>query len=150
MSTELDTVDEATFQRFLAAADTEVSEADPDQVSMDIIGRILKADTVDAVLGGSGAIHARDYIAKPFALTNVRFNRSDFGDDGPNFYALLEGADTDGVPIVITCGARNVIAQAWKLRDMDALPVKVQIAESDRPTAAGYKVMWLEKAEANF
>lgn len=150
MGTDLDVIDNETFQRFLSAADAEVTELDADAVSMQIIGRILQATSVDDVLGGAGAIHARDYLNTPFALTGVRFNRSDIAGDGPGFYALLEGADADGVPVVITCGARNVIAQAWKLRDMDALPLRVQIAESERPTAAGYKVMWLEKAAASF
>lgn len=148
--TDIEIVDDEVFQRFLAAADTEVSEVDPDQVSLEIIGRILKATSVDDVLGGGGATHARDFLDVPFTLTGVRFNRSDFGDNGPAFYALLEGADRNGEPVLVTCGARNVIAQAWKLRDMGSLPVQVEIQESERPTAAGYKVMWLAKPTKSF
>jgi hypothetical protein len=136
----VDVIDSEVFQRFLAAADDPANEVDPDQVTIDIIGRILKAASVDDVLGGAGATHARD----------VRFNRSDFGDSGPAFYALLSGADTNGEAVTITCGARNVIAQAWKLRDMNALPCQVELAESDRPTRAGFKVMWLQHATKGF
>lgn len=143
-------VDSAAFTRFLAAADTEVQERDPDQVAMDIIRRILDAETVDDVLGGAGAIHARDFLGRPFMLADVRFNQSSFESAGPAFYALLEGADTDGQKVVITCGARNVIAQAWKLRDMGATPIAVQIVESQRETAAGFKPMWLEAAPKSF
>lgn len=150
MQADIETIDNETFQRFLAAADEEVREVDADQVSMEIIGRILKAQTVDDVLGGSGAIHARDFLDVPFTLTDVRFNRSDFGGDGPAFFALLEGADRNGEPVTITCGARNVIAQAWKLRDMAALPIQVEIQESERATANGYKVMWLAKPTKSF
>jgi hypothetical protein len=149
-ATTVDVLDTEVFQRFLAAPDDVADELDPAQVSLDIIGRILNATTVDDVLGGGGATPARDFLGVPFTLTGVRFNRSDFGEAGPAFYALLEGADTDGVKVVITCGARNVIAQAWKLRDMGALPVALQLAESDRTTKRGYKVMWLEKATAGF
>lgn len=145
-SVELSEADRETFERFLAAAETDAAEVDPDEISMQIIGRILAATTVDDVLGGAGALHARDYLSTPFTLLGVRFNRSGFGGDGPAFYALLEGADNAGEAVVITCGARNVIAQAWKLRDLGALPLRVQIRESERETAAGYKVMWLDRA----
>jgi hypothetical protein len=148
--TEVVATDDDTFTRFLAAADEEVREVDADEVSMQIIARILKATSVDDILEGSGAVHARDFVGVPFTLTDVRFNKSDFQDAGPAFYALLEGADGNGERVTITCGARNVIAQAWKLRDMGALPVQVQLGESERPTAKGYKVLWLEKAGSSF
>ena len=150
MPNTIDVLDSEVFKRFLAAPDDTADELDPAHVSIDIIGRILNATTVDDVLGGAGAVHARDFLGIPFVLTGVRFNRSDFGDDGPAFYALLEAANDDGERVVVTCGARNVIAQAWKLRDMGALPVKLVLQESDRPTKRGYKVMWLEKAPTQF
>lgn len=143
-------VESAAFLRFLAAADTEVTERDPDQVAMDIIRRILDATSVDDVLGGAGATHARDFLGRDFALTGVKFNQSSFDSAGPAFYALLEGADGNGEKVAITCGARNVIAQAWKLRDMDALPVVVQLVESPRETAAGFRPMWLEAGSKSF
>lgn len=142
--------DTEVFQRFLAAADDGALDQNPDQVSIDIIARILGATNVADVLEGSGAIHARDYLDTPFTLTSVRFNRSTFEGAGPQFYALLEGADGNGEKVVITCGAKNVIAQAWKLGDLGALPVGVEIKQSPRPTAAGYHVMWLEAAPASF
>lgn len=150
MQANIDVTNDETFQRFLAAADDEVREVDPDAVSMEVIARILKADTVDDVLGGTSATHARDYLRQPFTLTEVRFNKSSLSNEGPAFYALLQGADPNGEAVTITCGARNVIAQAWKLRDMEALPIQVIIQESDRPTAAGNRVMWLEKAPTSF
>lgn len=146
----IDVLDSEVFKRFLAAPDDASNELDPEQVSIDIIGRILNATSVDDVLGGAGATHARDFLNVPFTLTNVRFNRSDFDESGPSFYALLEGADGNGEPVTVTCGARNVIAQAWKLNDMGALPVALVLQESERTTRRGYKVMWLEKAPASF
>lgn len=137
-------VDSEVFQRFLAAADDGNFDTDPEQVTLDIIARILKAETVEDVLGTSTATHARDYLNVPFLLTGVRFNRGDFADSGTNFYALLEGADDNGEPLVVSCGAKNVIAQSWKLADMGALPLSVVLKESPRQTANGYKPMWLE------
>jgi hypothetical protein len=146
----VDMLDSEVFQRFLAASEGAGDELDADQVTLDIIGRILHATTVDDVLGGRAATHARDMLGVPFMLTGVRFNRSDFDGAGPSFYALLEGADRNGERVTVTCGARNVIAQAWKLNDIGALPIAVQLAESDRPTRAGYKVMWLDAVPSGF
>jgi hypothetical protein len=148
--TDVVATDNETFQRFLAAAETETAEVDADQVTLEIIGRILGAETVDDVLEGGGAVHARDMLNEPFNLLDVRFNRSDFEGSGPAFYALLVGVDNNGERVTITCGARNVLAQAWKLRDLNALPVAVMLEEAERPTAKGYKPMWLSKAPSNF
>jgi len=148
--TDVQVQDTEVFQRFLAAADDAKSDVDADEVSMEIIGRILNATTVDDVLGGQGAIHAEDFLNVPFTLTAVKFNPSDLGGDGPRFYAVLQGVDTDVQPVTVTCGAKNVIAQAWKLNDMGALPTLVQIQRSERPTAAGYYVMWLAKGEPSY
>lgn len=146
----VDVLDSEVFQRFLAAADDATQEVDEEAITVEIIGRILNATSVDDVLGGRDATHARDFLGVPFALTGVRFNRSDFEGTGPAFYALLEGADADGQKVTVTCGARNVIAQAWKLADMGALPVRVQLREADRPTRNGYRVMWLEASTEPF
>lgn len=143
-------VERSTFERFLAAADTDARVTTPDEITLDIIKKILDAQTVDDVLGGAGATHAGDYLNKPFRLTDVHFNQSSYDGAGPSFYALLEGVDPDGVAVTITCGARNVIAQAWKLNDMDALPLVVMLVESPRETASGFRPMWLEAGPASF
>lgn len=142
--------DSEVFQRFLAAAEDGDLEQNADQVAIDIIARILKADSVEDVLGGGQATHARDFLDTPFTLTGVRFNKSTFDGQGPTFYALLSGANGDGEPVTITCGAKNVIAQAWKLNDMGALPLAVELKQSQKPTAAGFHVMWLEAASPDF
>src|SRR5690242_2462259 len=98
--------DTDVFKRFLEAADESKFEQNPDQVAIDIIARILAANDAAEVLGGGSAIHARDYLDVPFNLTSVRLNKSSFDGVGPDFYALLEGVDQDGVKIVITCGAK--------------------------------------------
>lgn len=139
-----------TFQRFLRAAEEGQLEQNPDQVAIDVIAKILSADTVEGVFAGGGTTHARDYLDTPFALTGLHFNESTFDGQGPNFYALLEGANADGEKVAITCGAKNVIAQAWKLADLGALPLQVVIRQSARPTASGFFIMWLEPAPEPF
>ena len=138
------------FQRFLSAADEGRFETNPDQVAIDIIARILSANDAAEVLGGGSAIHARDYLDVPFVLTGVRLNKSSFDGAGPDFYALLEGANSDGEKVVITCGAKNVMAQAWRLDDLGALPCPVVIKQSPSPTSNGFHVLWLESAPKGF
>lgn len=148
--TDLAIPDSDVFRRFLAAADEGQFEQNPEQVAIDIIARILNATDAAGVLEGGGATHARDYLDEPFTLTGVRFNKSSFDGAGPQFYAVLEGASADGERLTITCGARNVIAQAWKLSDLGALPIPVVLRQNPRPTAAGYHVLWMESAPKGF
>lgn len=150
MSTDVVIPDSDVFRRFLAAADEGQLDANPDQVAIDIIAKILNAETTADVLGGGGATHARDYLDTPFTLTGLHFNESTFEGQGPNFYAILEGADENGERVAVTCGARNVIAQAWKLADMGSLPIAVVIKQSAKATSAGFHVMWLEAAPKSF
>lgn len=142
--------DDEVFTRFLAAADEGSLDANADQTSIDIIARILRATTPADVLGREDVLHARDFLDVPFTLLGVKFNRSEYDGSGPTFYALLDGANGDGEPLKITCGAKNVIAQAWKLLDLEALPIKVILKQSAKATSAGFHVMWLEAAGADF
>lgn len=142
--------DSDVFRRFLAAADEGHITENPDQVAIDIIARILSANDAAEVLGGGSAIHARDYLDTPFMLTGLKLQRSSFDGVGPDFYAVLEGASEDGEKLVITCGAKNVMAQAWRLDDLGALPCAVQLRQSPTPTAQGFYVMWLESAPKGF
>jgi len=146
----MNVVDTEVFQRFLAAADDDVSEKSDDDVSMEIIARILSATTAEEVLGGSEPVHARDYLGRPFRLLGVKFNRSDFEEAGPRFYAVLDAVDPDGEPLAITCGARNVIAQAWRLADLGVLPIRVRLTEAARTTKNGYKIIRLESMGPDF
>jgi hypothetical protein len=141
---------DATFQRFLRAADDGQLTQNPEQVAIDVIAKILSADTIEGVFGGAGTIHARDYLDTPFKLLGLHFNESTYDSAGPNFYALLEGVSVDGETLAITCGAKNVIAQAWKLGDMNALPMNVVIKQSAKATASGFYIMWLEQAPDPF
>lgn len=120
---------------------------DPVEAQKEIVKRILAAESADQVLGGSDAIHARDVLDVPFELRGVRFLRSSFEGSGPGIFAVMDAVlVTSGEVVAITCGGLNVMAQAAKLAQLGSLPADVKIVESDRPTAAGYRPMWLEAA----
>lgn len=148
--TSLAVPDKAVLERFLQAADNAEIDVDPEQVTLDIIARILNATDAAGVLDRGKPTKAADYLDRPFMLTDVKFLKSDFESKAGEFFAVLSGADLDGAPLTITCGAKNVIAAAWKLADLDALPVEVQLKRSERPTSAGYHVMWLESGPGSF
>lgn len=139
------TPDTANLERFLTAG-AEVETVDPDAISAEIMQRILNATTAEAVLG-KGAIDASSVLNQRLVLRGVRWNKSTKGESGPGFYALLDVANVDGEPMTVTCGSRNVMAQAWRLADLGLLPLGVRIMESPVETAAGGRPMWMELAQ---
>ena len=119
---------------------------DPEVIARSIMDRILAAPSADDVLGGGEAVHSQDVLGRPFTLQGLRLLRSAF-DAGPGVFAVLDAAMLDsGEKLAITCSGRNVMAQAVRLAQLDALPVDVKIVQADRPTASGYYPLWLHKA----
>lgn len=141
---------EKELQRFLTMTDAEVNDLDPEDASVAIIAEVLAADTLDDLIGSRDTVSSKNYVGVPFTLTAVKFQRSTLDGEGPGFYAVLSGADADGQKVVITSGARQIMAQAWKMRDKGWLPADVQVGQSARPSAAGFFPQWLERAPAGF
>lgn len=149
MSNEVATTREAKLRDFLAAAKSSVV-TDPQQAMLDIIGRVLEADTISDVLGQSKATHAKDVLGEPLELHGVRFQESTLNGAGPDFYALLDVVKEDGTKDTITCGAATVMAQAYRLAELGALPLWVKITEAERETSAGFRPMALEAVPTPF
>lgn len=126
-----------------------VESLPPELAALSIVARIAEAKTADEVGQRGDVDHARDWIGQPFALTGYRWLASDFAE-GPQAYMVLDGVDDDGAPVVITCGALNVMVAAWRYADLGALPFSVVLSEADKPSKAGFRPMWLEAAEAPF
>lgn len=122
-------------------------DQDPTEAQLDIIRRILQAESMEEILGQASVTHARDYVNTPFALLSCKMQKSDFEGDGLKIYAVMECADNDGTPFVMTCGAAQVVAQAYMLQTRNHLPATVIVREKEKPTANGYKPMWLEEAK---
>lgn len=134
---------EARLVEFLAAAQSQ-EPVDPAQAAMDIVRRILAADSVEDVLKGTPAIHAGDVVGQPLTIVGFTFNESDLKEGGPGFYMLIECVDAQGEPFKVTCGAVNVMAQLWRLGQLDAMPLRAKITEAEKATSRGYRPMWLE------
>lgn len=122
-----------------------VTDDDPEVAALRIIGRVLAAQTIDEILSEPRVVGARTMLGVPVELRSVRFGRSDY--DGSPGYALLECTDlTNDEPVLITCGASQVMAQAWKLHAIGALPCPVELRETAKATRGGFHPMFLRPA----
>lgn len=134
---------------FLSTGKAAVEAFDPQQAALAIVERILHAGSIEDVLKQQEAIHARDVLGQVLHLLGYGVQESDF-DGSAKFYMLLNCVSDDGEPYNVTCGAINVMAQVYKLGQLNAFPIDVRIVENAKPTKAGYKPMWLEAVEPGF
>jgi hypothetical protein len=120
-----------------------------EDAAREIIARILEAEDFDAILSSGSTTPAEDVLDVPFVLRDVRFQKSGVEGEGPPVYALIEAVDPEtGETLTITCGSRNVMAQALRLKQTGNLPTPkpVRIFRVDRPSASGFYPMWLGAA----
>lgn len=143
MSNEVITASDQRVLDFMSAGKSS-AVVDPQQAQLEIVRRILSADTVDDVLKQQEAIHASTVLGQALRIVGIRFQQSDFTEAGPDFYMLVDCVTDNGEPFSVTCGAVNVMAQLWKLDQLGAFPLSAQIIETERKTKAGYTPMWLE------
>lgn len=121
---------------------------DPDRSAREIIEQILRAESADDVLARAEAIHARDMLDEPFVALGVRFLNSDFAGEGMSIYAVIDGSTKAGERIVVTCGARNVVAQLHRLGTLGSFPIPVMIVESGRARPGQSAPMRLVKPDS--
>lgn len=123
---------------------------DPQAAQEAIVERILSATSVDDVLGGSELTDSETLFNTAIVVHGVKWNRSDF-EESAGAYAVVEANRCDtGEKCDFSTGASNVMAQLFKLGELDAFPITVILREADRPSKAGYKPQWLEPATGDF
>lgn len=133
-------------EAFLTSVDAQVND-DPAAVAASIVASILQAPDAQSVLQQASTTQAVDVLDQRLLIRGQRFNKSDKAD-GPGFYAIIDAVSDDGEVMLITCGARNVMAQIYRLGELGALPCHAAIVQQDKPTAAGFYPMSLEGREA--
>lgn len=117
----------------------------PEDVSMAIMERILRAESVEQLLAPQGTTQARDIIGVPIVILDAHFLQSSIEGDGPGVYAVLDCL-VEGEPTAVTCGARTVLIQVIKAKNAGWLPMACQIEQSSQQTKAGFRPMWLAAA----
>lgn len=126
-----------------------VASEDPATIAARIDAQIFTAGSIEELLGGREVIHARDYLNKPFSLTDVEFRPSSIEGDGLPFYAVLHIVDTDGAINVVTTGARSVCMKLAKIKAENWLPVWLRFIEAEK-TANGYTPLDIVAAPQGF
>lgn len=127
------------------------ADLSPDEAHESIVRRVMAAETVDEVLARQQVTHSRDMLDVPFMLESVHFNESTIEGEGPGFYGILNGTRTDtGEKVTVSCGGRTVLAQLFKLAELDdglkAGPVGIRLKQADKPSKRGYYPLWLRAA----
>lgn len=138
---ESDSVTYSDLERVLFKGDT-LEAPDATEQASGIVRRIMDAKTAEDVLGESTVTHARDILDTPLQVLTVHWNKSTLAEGLP-IYAVLDCVDDDGAPVTVTCGGVRVMAQVARLAELGALPARVRILESERPTAAGFRPLRL-------
>lgn len=133
----------------LAALLTEMkdrAELDPEQVAQEIVNRILHAATIDEVLASGEARHAREILDQAVIVTAIKLNESDYADHA-GIYMVADCSDPEfGESFAVTCGSATVMAQLYRLSELNAFPCKVKFTQSRKATRNGFFPMRLEPA----
>lgn len=123
-----------------------IKTADPAETARRIAARDLNASSLDELLGGGEVLSGKNYTNKPFTLTSVEWQVSEFeGESTHNFYAIMHIVDMNGEAQVLSCGANTVMR---KVAIMDAkgwLPAPVKLIKGPK-TDAGYEPLDIVKA----
>jgi hypothetical protein len=137
----------------LRGGDVTLEIQDPASASLAMVERILASESAGDVLAKSDTTPAKELDGVPLEVSAVRWMGSKYRDadgegaQGPAVFALIEAKRLDtGTAVLVTCGSLMVMAQLYKLRQIDALssqPVKIVVKPA---TANGYRPMNLEPA----
>lgn len=120
----------------------ELTALDPDAISEQIMLRILNAGTKEQVLAGLKAVAAEKILGLPMLINAVHFNESNL-KDGEGVYAVID-CTIGGSSCAVTCGSRTVLAQLFRLKQLEAYPLRVRLTQSETKTASGFYPMQLE------
>lgn len=121
-------------------------ELDPEEISRQIVNRILQAATADEVLATGDVRHARDILGQGVLIHSIKLNESDYAD-GAGVYMIVEVSDPDfGESFVVSTGSGHCMAQLYRLSELGALPCKAKFTQATKPTKNGNFPMRLEPA----
>lgn len=152
-------------QSFLALVNDPDTVANPREVQMAIMQRILGADDFDAALDMAdiGALSTEDLAEVPFTIDEIGWHKGAeaYRENSVGVFALLaltllddapyEGGPTKGTQVAMTTGSHNVLAVLKKGVDARAVPDTGQTPRrvfrfKGNQTARGTTAYWLARA----
>lgn len=83
------------------------------------------------------------YLNQWLIIRGIRKAPSDFRGGLPWFLIVDAELADGGEPITFTTGSVNVVGQLVRAHTLDLFPLEAMLVESERQTAAGYKVQRL-------
>lgn len=122
------------------------TETDPDEISRQIVNRILQAATAEEVLATGDVRGAREVLDQALLIHSIKINESDIVDS-IGVYMIVEVSDPDfGESFVVSTGSPHCMSQLYRLDELGALPCKAKFTQSRKPTKSGFFPMRLEPA----
>lgn len=136
-----------TLERVLVTNErVEAPEENAEAMAAEIVAQILAAETDEQLMAieAGSAVGWRELLEVPVELLGFRWRPSDY-DEGSSLYFVVFGNRLDnGDPVVLTTGARNVLAQLVNRAKRGTLTgAIVKLVQSEKPTKAGYRPLWL-------
>jgi len=141
--TELVQLDEVERALLDPTARLSIVEEDSEGAATAIVRGILESSDP---LARVEAVGGRDLIGVPLRVTDVEWRNSDLEGEGLGIFAVMHATQQDGTQVAVTCGGRNVLAQLYRVARDGTFPVDVSFSES-KPTAKGYKALWIGHAK---
>lgn len=102
---------------------------DPAITAMRIVEQVLTAETAEQIFDLGGSTSAQELVNVPFTIMDVQLRQSEVEGALP-VYVLIDAQLSDsGERVPINSGAPRLMAQAWRAKQLDLLPIKVQVVE---------------------
>jgi hypothetical protein len=116
-------------------------QSDPNQVSLDILDRILTTESFEEAIGNA-VVSIEELMQAQAILTiaDVTWHPSTKGELG--VFAVIHCKDDSGHKLVTTCGGRNIVAILYRAMKDDKLPLKVRFRSAT--TQSDYETYWLD------
>lgn len=116
---------------------------DPEAIQREIMEQIWNATSDEELLLVGKATPWQDLLGVPVEIRGFRWSKSQY-DQGAKVFFVVQAIRLDnGEPVVLTTGGKNVIMALANIAKRDAFPFVGALQEAEKPTAAGFKPLWL-------
>jgi hypothetical protein len=119
-------------------ADIDLNEGeDPIEVQARIMAQILDAPTLDDAFNSGDTLSAEDLIDVPLEIDRVSWQRSSY-KAGLQYFAVAFGQRLDeGLPVIFTTGAGNIVALLRRCQLHDEFPVQFKMVRAEQESEDG-------------
>jgi hypothetical protein len=126
-------------------------ESDSRVAILNILDRVMSADSVDDILADDTPEAWEDHLDEPFTLTGgfAKYRSADkYINDGATIlkkYVQVQAVNDNGESLVLTCGGFKVVAQLERMHETGKL-ADARVKLRSKTTGSGYEAYSLVKA----